>query len=183
MTLLGISYPPSTGLFSDVATSYMNQIVAFLATTGAPVLLANVYPYYSYTHNTQTIDLNYALLTSPGVVVRDGNLEYQNLFAAIMDALYSTLEKVGGAKVGVIVSESGWPSAGGIAATIENAGTYYSNLIRYSKNGTPKWPGYLETYLFAMFDENQKGPAESERNFGLFFPNKQPKYRQLTSFS
>jgi exo-beta-1,3-glucanase (GH17 family) len=124
-------------------------------------------------HNTQTIDLKYALFTSPGVVIRDGNLEYQNLFAASMDALYSALEKVSGANVGVVVSESGWPSASSITATVENAGTYYSNLIRYSKNGTPKRPSYLETYLFAMFDENQKGPVESERNFGLFFPNKQ----------
>ncbi|XP_059430215.1 glucan endo-1,3-beta-glucosidase-like [Corylus avellana] len=181
MTLLESSYPPSTGSFSDVATSYMNQIVAFLATTGAP-LLANVYSYYSYMHNTQTIDRNYALFTSPGVVVRDGNLEYQNLFVATMDALYSALKKVSGANMGVVISESGSSFPGGIAAAVENAGTYYSNLIRYFKNGTPKRLGYLETYLFAMFNENQKGPAESEINFGLFFPNKQPKY-QLTSFT
>ena len=129
-----------------------------------------MYPYFSYIHNTQTIDLDYALFTSPGVVVRDDNFEYQNLFAASMDALYSALKKVGGANVGVV----GWLSADGIAATIENAGTYYGNLIRYSKNGTPKRPRYLETYLFAMFDKNQKGPAETEKNFGLFFPNKQP---------
>jgi hypothetical protein len=180
MSLMGSSYPPSTGSFSDVASSYINPIVAFLAKTGAP-LLANVYPYFSYVSNIQNIDLKYALFTSPGVVVRDGNFEYQNLFAASMDALYFALEKAGGANVGVVVTESGWPSAGGIAATVENAGTYYNNLIKFIENGTPKRPGYLETYLFAMFDENQKGPAETERNFGLFLPNKQPKY-QLTSF-
>jgi exo-beta-1,3-glucanase (GH17 family) len=55
-----------------------------------------------------------------------------------MDALYSALEKVGGANAGVVVSESGWPSVGGIATTVKNMGTYCSNLIRYSKNGTPK---------------------------------------------
>ncbi|XP_059430401.1 glucan endo-1,3-beta-glucosidase-like [Corylus avellana] len=181
MSLLGSSFPPSNGSFSDVATSYINPIVAFLATTGAP-LFANVYPYFSYISNTKDINLTYALFTSPGVVVRDGNLEYKNLFAASVDALYFALEKVGGADVSVIVSESGWPSAGGVAATVENARTYYSNLISNSKNGTPKRPEYLETYLFAMFDENQKGPEETERNFGLFFPNKQPKY-QLTSFA
>ncbi|KAE8037206.1 hypothetical protein FH972_009815 [Carpinus fangiana] len=52
-----------------------------------------------------------------------------------MDALYSALEKVGEANMGVVVSESHWPSASVIATTVKNVGTYYSSLIRYSKNG------------------------------------------------
>jgi hypothetical protein len=181
MSLLESSYPPSAGSFSDVATSFMNPIVAFLATTGAP-LLASVYPYYSYMSNPQSIDLSYAIFTALGVVVRDGNFGYQNLFAATVDTLYSALEKAGIANVNIVVSESGWPSAGNPTTTIENAETYHTNLIKFSKNGTPKRPGYLETYLFTMFDENQKGPTETEKHFGLFFPTKQPKYQLITSF-
>ncbi|XP_030929133.1 glucan endo-1,3-beta-glucosidase-like [Quercus lobata] len=180
MSLLGNSFPPSAGSFSDSASSYINAIVSILVSTNAP-LLANVYPYFAYTSDPTNIKLEYALFTSPGVVVQDGNLGYQNLFDAILDSLYSAIEKIGGANLTVIVTESGWPSDGdsGVAATVDNAGTYYKNLISHVKNGTPKKPGPLETYLFAMFDEDQKGPAETEKHFGLFSPTKEPKY-QLT---
>ncbi|KAM3693388.1 hypothetical protein ACB098_08G159900 [Castanea mollissima] len=180
MSLLGNSFPPSAGSFSDSASSYINAIVSILVSTNAP-LLANVYPYFAYKSDPTNIKLEYALFASPGVVVQDGNLGYQNLFDAVLDALYSALEKIGGANLTVIVTETGWPSDGdsGVAATIVNAGTYYKNLISHVKNGTPKKPGPLETYLFAMFDEDQKGPAETEKHFGLFSPTKEPKY-QLT---
>ncbi|XP_059429816.1 glucan endo-1,3-beta-glucosidase-like [Corylus avellana] len=180
-TLLGSSYPPSAGSFSDSANSYITAIVNFLVSNGAP-LLVNVYPYFSYTDDPSQISLPYALFTSPGVVVNDGNLGYQNLFDALVDAHYSALEKVGAPNLKIVVSESGWPSEGGDAASVDNAGTYYKNLINHVKGGTPKRQGQaIEAYLFAMFDENLKGPEEIEKHFGLFLPNKQNKY-QITSF-
>ncbi|KAF8041199.1 hypothetical protein BT93_B3201 [Corymbia citriodora subsp. variegata] len=174
--LLAVSYPPSQGAFSDAASQFISPIVTFLVNNGAP-LLANIYPYFSYTGDMQSIDLAYALFTSPGVVVTDGAYQYQNLFDALVDSLYSALEKVGGSSLTIVVSESGWPSEGGTAASLDNAGTYYANLISHVKKGTPKKAGQaIEAYLFAMFDENLKD-AGVEQHFGLFTPSKQPKYQ------
>uniref|UniRef100_A0A0E0JTJ6 Glucan endo-1,3-beta-D-glucosidase n=1 Tax=Oryza punctata TaxID=4537 RepID=A0A0E0JTJ6_ORYPU len=168
------SYPPSAGVFSY---PYMNGIAQFLASTGAP-LLANVYPYFAYAGNPREISLNYATF-QPGTTVRDdGNgLTYNNLFDAMVDCIYAALEKAGAGNVRVVVSESGWPSAEGFAATMDNARAYNQGLIDHVGRGTPKRPGQMEAYIFAMFNENQKTGAATERHFGLFYPNKSPVYQ------
>nr|GLL46679.1 lichenase-like [Ipomoea trifida] len=176
MTLLSHSFPPSEGRFSDDLGSYVKPIVEFLANTNSP-LLVNIYPYFTHTENPADVSLPYALFTSPAVEVWDGEFGYRNLFDAMLDATYAAVSRAGGANVEIVVSESGWPSAGGLAATPENAFTYTKNLIRHVKGGTPRRPNKaIEVYLFAMFDENSKPGPELERNFGLFSPNKQAKY-------
>ncbi|XP_059653173.1 glucan endo-1,3-beta-glucosidase-like [Cornus florida] len=183
--LLGNWYPPSQSVFGESAQSFMEPIIGFLINNSAP-LLASIHPYYSYIGDTQNIQLPYALFTASGVIVRDGSLDYTNLFDVLLDAMYCAVKKVGGQSLEIVVSESGWPSAGGTAATVENANTYYRNLMNHVKGGTPKRPGKaIQTYLFAMFDENQKIGAEMEAHFGLFSPNRQPKYQisfKLVSF-
>ncbi|XP_078158427.1 glucan endo-1,3-beta-glucosidase-like [Carex rostrata] len=171
--VVGTSYPPSAGAFSSDA-SYMSSIVQYLASINAP-LLANIHPYLSYASNTGQIRLDYALFTAPGTVVTDGSNNYQNLFDAQVDALYSAMEKVGGSNVGLVISESGWPSAGGTGTTMGNAQTYNQNLINHVGKGTPKRSTALETYIFAMFNENEKS-AGIEQNWGLFNPDQSPVY-------
>src|SRR4051812_33990177 len=91
---------------------------------------------------------------------------------AVVDAMYAALDKSGAPGVMLVVAETGWPSADGFASTSGNARAYNQGLIDHVNHGTPKKPGPIEAYLFAMFNENQKHGNETHRHYGLFYPNK-----------
>lgn len=173
-SVLGTSYPPSQGAFSEAAAPLMAPIVAYLASKNAP-LLVNVYPYFAYADSGGQVALGYALLSSGGSAssqVTDGGLVYTNMFDAIVDATHAAVEKAGAQGLELVVSETGWPSGGGgVGATVENAAAYNNNVVRHVGAGTPRRPGKpVETYLFAMFNENKKQEGV-ERNFGIFQPD------------
>ncbi|KAJ4835046.1 hypothetical protein Tsubulata_012841 [Turnera subulata] len=178
MATLASSYPPSTGAFTPAAAAVMKGILGFLSQNQSPLML-NVYPYFAYASDPTDIRLDYAQFTAPGPVVHDGNLSYQNLFDAMVDAVFWAMESLGFNNVGLVVSESGWPSAGnGNMTTPALASVYNKNYLQHitSGVGTPKRPGgILGGYIFAMFNEDQK-PAGVEQNWGLFTPDMKPVY-------
>lgn len=181
------NFPPSRGEFRPEVKGYLDPIVNFLVETGAPIF-ANIYPYFAYVNNRQQISFNYAFLQPDSGIIADG-VYYDNLYYALVDTLNAALEKSTAARASlaqngpprpppeVIGGESGVPTEGADVASIENARIYNNNLVRVVKNGTPRRPNRpIETYIFAMFDENQKPGPAIEQHFGLFDSSGQPKY-------
>ncbi|XP_031267861.1 probable glucan endo-1,3-beta-glucosidase BG4 [Pistacia vera] len=174
---LGTSSPPSHGIFSTETRVTMIDVLKFLKNTNSPLLI-NVYPYFVVAEDPVNVRLDYALFTAKDVVVKDGNLSYYNMFEAIVDSFFWAMEKEGFSDVEVVISESGWPSAGnGNLTTPEMAYTYNYHFVRRVQNfGTPKRPqASLEGFIYELFNENRKGTTV-EQNFGIMYPNKQPVY-------
>uniref|UniRef100_M8AS87 Glucan endo-1,3-beta-glucosidase GII n=1 Tax=Aegilops tauschii TaxID=37682 RepID=M8AS87_AEGTA len=132
--------------------------------------------YFAYKGDQQNIKLDFATFVPGSTTVTDNGLTYPTLFDAMVDSIYAALEKAGKPGVKVVIPESGWPSAGGVGATAQNTRAYNQGLINHVRGGTPKKPSLLETYIFAMFNENQKTGDPTENNFGLFNPDKSPAY-------
>ncbi|EFH61955.1 hypothetical protein ARALYDRAFT_899139 [Arabidopsis lyrata subsp. lyrata] len=172
MTNLGQSYPPSAGDFTPQAREQLTPVLKFLSQTNTPILV-NIYPYFAYAADPVNIHLDYAIFNTDAVVVQDGPLGYSNMFDVIFDAFVWAMEKEGIKDLPMVVTETGWPSAGnGNLTTPYIASMYNSNFVKHveSGKGTPKRPNNsINGFLFATFNENQK-PAGTEQNFGLYYP-------------
>lgn len=100
-----------------------------------------------------------------------------NMFDAQVDAVKSALNAIGFNDIDILVAETGWPYRGDsneVGPSVENAKAYNGNLIQHLRSmvGTPLIPGKpVETYIFALYDENLKPGPTSERSFGLFKPD------------
>lgn len=160
----------------------MKPMMEFLAQTGS-YLMVNAYPFFAYSANSKEIPLDYALFRVNSGSVDSGNgLKYSSLLDAQIDAVYAATSALGHGDVKIVVTETGWPSAGDeneIGAGIQNAAAYNGNLVKrvLSGGGTPLKPEIpIDVFLFALFNENQKNGPTSERNYGLFFPDETKVY-------
>ncbi|KAK8706006.1 hypothetical protein V6N13_049588 [Hibiscus sabdariffa] len=183
MSCMGSSYPPSAGSFKpELVDAAIKPMLDFLKQTGS-YLMVNVYPFFAYKDSNNQISLDYALFKeNPGVVDSGNGIKYNSLFDAQLDAVFAALSALKFDDMEVVVTETGWPSAGDASefgAGLANAATYNGNLVRrvLSGNGTPLRPkDPLSVYIFALFNENQKPGPTSERNYGLFYPDMQRVY-------
>uniref|UniRef100_A0A3Q7F792 X8 domain-containing protein n=1 Tax=Solanum lycopersicum TaxID=4081 RepID=A0A3Q7F792_SOLLC len=109
-------------------------------------------------------------------------LHYTNVLDAMIDSVYFSMKNLNITDVLVLVTESGWPSKGDSKepyATIDNADTYNSNLIKHiiDRSGTPLHPEITSSvYIYELFNEDLRSPPLSEANWGLFHGNSTPVY-------
>lgn len=179
------SFPPSQAFFNRTWNPVLVPLLKFLQSTGSYLML-NVYPYYDYMQSNGVIPLDYALFRPlpPNKEAVDSNtlLHYTNVFDAVVDAAYFAMSYLNITNIPIVVTESGWPSKGDSTepdATLDNANTYNSNLIKHVENntGTPKHPGIaVSTYLYELYNEDLRPGAVSEKNWGLFDANGAPVY-------
>ncbi|GAB2224809.1 hypothetical protein Droror1_Dr00005586 [Drosera rotundifolia] len=184
-TMILDSFPPSQAFFNHSWNPVLVPMLKFLQSTGSSLMI-NVYPYYDYMQSNGVIPLDYALFqplpANKEAVDSNTLLHYTNVFDATVDAAYFAMADLNFTNTPVMVTESGWPSKGDPNepdATLENANTYNSNLIKHvlNKTGTPKHPGIaVSTFVYELYNEDLKPGPLSEKNWGLFDENGKPIY-------
>ncbi|KAL2318702.1 hypothetical protein Fmac_032578 [Flemingia macrophylla] len=178
MAVLRDSEPPSAGRFHPEYESVLQGLLSFNNATGSPFAI-NPYPYFAYRSDPGRADNLAFCLFQPnaGRLDSNTNLKYMNMFDAQVDAVRSALDAMGFKNVEIVVAETGWPYKGDnneAGPSLENAKAYNGNLIAHLRSmvGTPLMPGKsVDTYLFALYDENLKPGPASERAFGLYNPD------------
>ncbi|XAR62524.1 Glucan endo-1,3-beta-D-glucosidase [Bertholletia excelsa] len=181
MDILVATFPPSSGTFRpDVSTQIMVPLLDFLNRTKS-FFFVNVYPYFPWSANPTKEGLDFALLRAGNLTYTDpiSGLQYTNLLDQMLDSILFAMGRMGYNNVKLAIGETGWPNAGDIdqpGANIYNAATYNRNLVRKmtakSSRGTPARPGsVIPTFIFSLYNENQKGGRGTERHWGLFYPD------------
>uniref|UniRef100_A0A803MKD9 Glucan endo-1,3-beta-D-glucosidase n=2 Tax=Chenopodium quinoa TaxID=63459 RepID=A0A803MKD9_CHEQI len=175
VNVLGVSSPPSAS-FSAETNKSMQGIVAWLAGTKNPLFI-NVFPYLALASRPKEIPLDYALFNAQQPII-DGTYKYYSLFEAMVDAFYVALGNIGGDSVTLVVSETGWPTAGNDPYTSkQNAQTYNQKLIdKMKRTGTPRKPkNLLDIFIFSVFNEDKRA-AGIYQNWGIHYPSLEPVY-------
>ncbi|XP_021896664.1 glucan endo-1,3-beta-glucosidase 7 [Carica papaya] len=174
MALLSLSDPPSSGFFIPSYQNTLKGLLQFLKDTESPFAI-NPYPFFAYQSDPRPETLAFCLFQpNAGRVDAGSGIKYMNMFDAQIDAVYSALRAIGFKEVEILVAETGWPWQGDsneVGPSRENAKAYNGNLIAHLRSmvGTPLMPGKsVDTYIFALYDEDLKPGPASERAFGLF---------------
>ncbi|TKY67554.1 Glucan endo-1,3-beta-glucosidase 7 [Spatholobus suberectus] len=174
MAVLTHSDPPSAGSFDPGLMDTLQQLLVFHKDNESPFMV-NPYPFFAYQSDPRPETLAFCLFQpNSGRVDKGSGKVYKNMFDAQVDAVHAALSGMGFEDIEIVVAETGWPSRGDsneVGASVENARAYNGNLIAHLRSlaGTPLMPGKsVDTFIFALYDEDLKPGPASERAFGLF---------------
>ncbi|KAJ8561188.1 hypothetical protein K7X08_027378 [Anisodus acutangulus] len=180
-----LSNKDDQSLWSDIPrNNLLLPLLRFLNWTKSYFFI-DVYPYFSWSQNPSLISLDFALLKETQTYTDPvSGYVYTNLLDQMLDSVVFAMEKLGFYSIRLAIAETGWPNGGDydeIGANTYNAATYNRNLIRRITSqppiGTPARPGSaIPTFIFSLYDENQKGVLGTERHWGLLHPNGRPIY-------
>lgn len=180
MDIIPRPFPPSAALFNSSWNSTIEGILKFLTKTNS-VFMLNAYPYYGYVQSSGIFPIEYALFRplSPVKQIVDPNtlFHYDSMFDAMVDAAYNAISAYNYSVIPIVVTETGWPWAGGgneRDATVENAELFNNNLIKRVLNGSgpPSQPMIpMNTYIYELFNEDKRSGPESEKSYGMYFSN------------
>ncbi|KAM7276917.1 hypothetical protein ACFE04_018783 [Oxalis oulophora] len=169
---------PSGGDFRHDIRDLMHKIVKFLKQNNSPFLV-NIYPFISLYQNPN-FPFEFAFLDGNGKPIMDNGITYTNAFDANFDTLVTSLKKAGVPDLPIMVGEIGWPTDGNAFGNVSLAKKFYHGLFKKlaANKGTPLRPGPMKTYLFSLFDEDQKSiePGFFERHWGIFAYDGKPKF-------
>ncbi|PIN02489.1 Glucan endo-1,3-beta-D-glucosidase [Handroanthus impetiginosus] len=174
------SEPPSLAKFRPGwDKGVLAPVLQFHRETKTPFMV-NPYPYFGYSPENANFTV---FKPNKGIFDKYTRRTYGNMFDMLMDAVYISMKKLGYGDVDIAVGETGWSSSGESfeqpRCSVENAASYNGGLVRKDKTGrgTPLMPRKrFETYIFGLFNENQKSGPLSEKNFGLFRADLGPVY-------
>ncbi|KAK2377115.1 O-Glycosyl hydrolase family 17 protein [Trifolium repens] len=178
VTTVSSPFPPSSATFQEPpGVNLIGPLLQFLSDTNSSFLI-NLYPYNLYRLRPE-IPLGIALFQEHPFNFRDDfttGVRYRNLFDIMVDAVVSSMAFAGYETIPVIVTETGWPSAGNeLDANSGYAEIYLRGLVKHLKSGagTPLLKdGVKAVYLYELFDKDGSG-----RNWGILYPNGSTKYR------
>uniref|UniRef100_A0A7N0UA28 Glucan endo-1,3-beta-D-glucosidase n=1 Tax=Kalanchoe fedtschenkoi TaxID=63787 RepID=A0A7N0UA28_KALFE len=191
LSVMTDTFPPSSARFQSPADDVLiRPLLQFLEQTNSSFLI-NLYPYNVLRLNSE-IPIAFALFQNLPYNFRDDittGVRYLNLFDMMVDAVISAMAVAGHQSVSIIVTETGWPSAGStgeLEATQGYAEMYVKGLVKHLKSGvgTPlRKEGVAEAYIYELFDRDDEQEVNgTSRKWGIFYPNLTKKYDiQLSS--
>ena len=185
MDIMHSTFPPSSGTFRpDITATVMLPLLKFLKGTHS-FFFIDVYPYFPWSADPNNIHIDQALLKETFHYTDHVNgLIYTNLLDQMLDSLIFAMTKLGYPDIRLSIAETGWPTAGDAnqhGANVHFAATYNQNLVKKIAAkpaiGTPARPGMvIPTFIFALYNENQKSGPGTERNWGLLHADGTPVY-------